>query len=74
MNNWELGILRLYYVLWFVWTVLCLFAVRVELLNRDHVNLGSVAYALLFTFLVPPAFMYTVRWVYRGFKPKPSGP
>lgn len=71
-TNFELGVQRLYYVLWALWIFGCV----VYLQHTD--NWWQVAAVVVLSmFAGPLAVMLVVRWIYRGFNPKqrtPSAP
>lgn len=63
----ELGIQRLYYVVWALW--LCF---GVAALIHDNIRDVEGYAAVIGAFVIaPPALMFAVRWIYRGFSPKP---
>lgn len=71
MTNMELGIQRLYYVLWALWTggLLLILVIRIF---EGRAYLAEGFWTILIAAAPPPALMFAVRWVYRGFRPLPS--
>lgn len=68
-NNIELGILRLYYVLWALWVAAWL-AFCGSQFTRANFHADELALGMAMLVLPPPLLMFAVRWVYRGFLPK----
>lgn len=70
-TNIEIGILRTYYVLW---AIVLLWGIGFGLLSilvyPERIEWAAAAWGAIGIVLLPPAFMFTVRWIYRGFVPK----
>ena len=65
----ELGILRLYYVIWALWVFGGALIAGDNLTNERTFQLLDGCIWVGMTLVLPPALMYAVRWVYRGFVP-----
>ena len=72
-TNIEIGILRIYYVLWamlLLWG-LCVGVVSI-FIYPERIVWDVIAWTSITIIIGPPAFMFTMRWIYRGFIPKSS--
>lgn len=75
IRNFESGIQRAYYVLWFCVSAFYLGAIIFKVLSYapEDINLGDLigAIALGVAIVVGPGLlMLAVRWIYRGFRPR----
>ncbi len=80
IKNFELGVLRAYYVVWAVFSIGWGFAAIYEGWwnrfeegwGRESTTLHHLQYVgiLLAVVIGPGVVMYATRWIYRGFVPK----
>ncbi|KWT83707.1 MULTISPECIES: hypothetical protein [unclassified Variovorax] len=70
-GNFEVGVQRLYYVVWTVWSTGWVAALMLNFyedgFDMDRVVLRG---GIWLGIIAPPLIMFAVRWIYRGFFPK----
>lgn len=73
-QQFETGIQRLYYVAWVIFAITYSGAVYAKFGPGEYYALGELKlFALVMgIWLVPLAPMLAIRWIYRGFMPKPA--
>lgn len=68
-ERFEVGIQRLYYVLWVAWGIFLVGINSGKALEQTSILSGLVFLALLGV-VGPFLLMHATRWIYRGFFPK----
>jgi hypothetical protein len=70
-TNFELGVQRMYYVFWACVVISGVIGGGIWLFDGDNSkHVADFAVWFLIVVVLPPAIMFSVRWVYRGFLPK----
>lgn len=71
-KNFEIGILRLYYVLWATAFATMVVLTVLNLASRGPLHSETLASSglVLASVVLPGVLMMGIRWVYRGFVPE----